>query len=99
MRLADLMVEMLKPWRFLPPEMHLCVPTGIARNFRRASPLYSHMATRDLRKAEKRIAQARANIASLHQAIQTYKNAGDDAGAAGAHEQLSALEQTLAVLL
>jgi hypothetical protein len=57
------------------------------------------MATRDLKKAEKRIAQARTNIASQHQVIQTYENAGDDAGAAKAHELLRALEQALAVLL
>ena len=56
------------------------------------------MATRELKKAEKRIAQARANIASLQQIIQTYRNVGDDAAAAKVRELLRAWERTLAVL-
>jgi hypothetical protein len=57
------------------------------------------MAARDLKKAQKRIAQTRADIALQREIVRKLKHAGDEGGAARAEELVKTLEQRLAVFL
>jgi len=57
------------------------------------------MAQRDLKKAAKRIAQTRADIALQREIVRKLKHAGDDAGAARVAALVETLERSLAVFL